>query len=118
MKREDDLLNIEITNRFFEAVDLLIAHKVISGLRYFAELHGINRANLVTTKTNPQTKLLRVSYVSYLCDDFKINPSWLLSGKGDLFVKGYTFEKVKKLHPNRKYNTEKSQKYENQAVKR
>ena len=76
---------IAVTNRFFEAIDMLKAQKKIRGLQTFTRQYGINRWNLNTVKLNPDKSVLKPEWIVYLVRDFKISAEWILLGRGGMF---------------------------------
>lgn len=76
---------IAITKRFFLAIDVLITQRKIRGLNSFAQKYNINYWNLCTLKKEPERRVLKVEYISYLVRDFKISPKYLLLGVGTMF---------------------------------
>lgn len=76
---------VEITKRFFEAIDALKSMKRIRGLQTFTRLYDINRWNLNHVKGNPETSVLKPEYLTYLVRDFDVSPLWLLTGRGKVF---------------------------------
>lgn len=97
-KNED---TVAIVKRFFEAIDRLIADKVIRGFKTFTTRYGINRENMVTMKrTLSSFGQFRPAYLAYLVKDYKVSPYWLLLGEGDFYIAGFDAEIVKKLNEN------------------
>ncbi len=76
---------IAITNRFFEAIDMLKAQKKIRGLQTFTRQYDINRWNIITVKHNPGKSVLKPEWIVYLVRDFNISPNWILLGRGGMF---------------------------------
>lgn len=76
-----------IVRRFFLALDTLKDTKVIHGLTNFTEEHGINRRNLYQLRKNPERRILQVSWLAYLVNDYGVNAQWLLTGRGNIFGK-------------------------------
>ncbi len=82
-----------IQRRFFEALDMLIAEKRISGLQPFCKDYDLHRAkysNIRTAMKNPDKpgtgyKLIDVDALAYLVADYGISAEWLLMGKGRMF---------------------------------
>ena len=83
MKISDD--GIAITKRFFLAIDVLISQKKLRGLNTFTTRYGINYWNLCTLKADPEIRVLKPEFLSYLVTDFNISPTWLLTGVGSIF---------------------------------
>ena len=78
---------IAVTNRFFEAIDMLKTQKKIRGLQTFTRQYGINRWNLNTVKQNPDKSVLKPEWIVYLVRDYGISSDWILLGKGNMFIK-------------------------------
>lgn len=76
---------IAVTNRFFEAIDMLKAQKKIRGLQTFTRKYNINRWNMNTVKWNPEKSVLKPEWIVYLVRDFGVSADWVLMGKGDVF---------------------------------
>ncbi len=95
MKRISDT-GIEITNRFFEAVDELKRQKVIRGLKTFTTRFNANRCGLVAAKDNPATNQVKPEYLTYLVEGYGVSADWLLTGRGEMF-KGVSKAKHKNL---------------------
>lgn len=77
---------IDVTKRFFEAIDILKAQKKIRGLQTFTNSHGINRWNMNTVKWNPDRSVLKPEWIVYLIRDYNISPNWILLGVGNMFI--------------------------------
>lgn len=78
---------ISVTNRFFEAIDMLKAQKKIRGLQTFTREYNINRWNLNTVKYNPERSFLKPEWIVYLVRDYNISAEWILLGKGEMLAK-------------------------------
>lgn len=76
---------IDITNRFFEAIDMLKAQKKIRGLQTFTRQYDINRWNIITVKQNPEKSVLKPEWIVYLVRDYGISADWVLLGKEPIF---------------------------------
>ena len=79
--------SIEIIDRFFEALDFLIANKQIRGIKTFTERYGINRWNFNTVRKERHRDIFQLSWLSYMINDFGISAEWLMSGKGGMLSK-------------------------------
>lgn len=78
-------VGIDITNRFFSAIDILKSEKKIRGLIQISEMYGLNYGNLHSIKTSPQTYILKPEIIANFCLDFGISTEWILLGTGDMF---------------------------------
>lgn len=76
---------VDVTKRFFEAIDMLKAQKVIRGLQTFTNAYEINRWNLNTVKANPENCVLKPEWIVYLVRDYGISAEWILLGFGNMF---------------------------------
>lgn len=86
---------IDITNRFFTAIEELKKRKVIRGLGTFTNKYNINRWNLITVRDNPQNSVLKPEYISYLVEGYDISAEWLLLGSGAMFKSEQKFKLVR-----------------------
>ena len=77
---------IEITNRFFHAVEILKKQGKIKSLRQITLMYGLNYGNTYATKKNPELSRLRIDVISNLCLDFDISTEWMLFGIEPMFV--------------------------------
>lgn len=76
---------INITNRFFKAIEELKARKEIRGLGTFTNRYNINRWNLITVRDNPESSMLKPEYIAYLIEGYNVSAEWILLGKGKMF---------------------------------
>lgn len=76
---------IDITRRFFKAIEELKARKQIRGLGTFTNRYNINRWNLITVRDNPENSTLKPEYISYLIEAYDVSAEWILLGKGEIF---------------------------------
>lgn len=76
---------IEITKRFFLALDTLKNERKIRGIQTFTRAHGINRWNLITVRNTPDRAALKVEYIHYLCKDYHISTHWIIFGTGNFY---------------------------------
>ncbi len=79
--------DVEITKRFFQALEALSQMKKMRGLKSFSTKYGLNYWNLRTLRNEPEKRLLKVSYLYYLVTDYNISAQWLLTGEGEMLKK-------------------------------
>lgn len=89
--------SVRIVRRFFEAVELLKANKIIRGKQTFTRRYDINRRNFHTCEKQPERDIFQVAWLENLVRDYKVSSLWLLTGQGSFFDTGYDAEKVKNL---------------------
>lgn len=89
-----------IVRRFFSALQILKADKVIRGKQTFTARYGINRWNFNTCEKQPERDIFQVAWLECLVADYKVSAHWLLTGEGEFFKPGWTAENVKKLQKN------------------
>lgn len=79
---------LEINQRFYQALQRLISDKVIRGKKTFTDRYGINRWNLVSLEQEGAESKRRVPalWLSYLVEDYGISAQWLLTGQGKLYA--------------------------------
>ena len=77
---------IEITNRFFRAIDILKVQGEIKSLRQITIMYGLNYGNTYTTMKNPELSRLRLDVIANLCVDFDVSTEWMLLGIGPMFA--------------------------------
>ena len=77
---------IEITNRFFQAIDILKQQGKIRSLRQITEKYGLNYGNTHSLKTHPETYVLKPELIAYLCLDFEISSEWMMFGIEPIFI--------------------------------
>lgn len=82
---KNNIDGVEITKRFFIAIDVLRANKVIRGLKTFTRKYNINYGNMNTLKNHSKDRILKPEYIAYLCKGYGISPKWILTGEGNIF---------------------------------
>jgi len=78
--------SIAIINRFYEAIDMLIASRVIRGKQSFTSQYGINRWNFNTVRQKPESDMFQLIWISHLISDFGVSAEWIMTGKGGMFA--------------------------------
>lgn len=99
--------SVKIVLRFFQAVDILKANKIIRGKQTFTRRYNINRRNFCTCEKEPERDIFQVAWLENLVKDYKISPMWLLTGQGSFFETGFNEEIVKNLQKTCKGNVDK-----------
>lgn len=75
---------VDITKRFFFALDYLKETKEIRGSKTFTNLYDIDRRNFLFVKKNPNTSVLKPEWIHYLAKEYNISLEWLFFGIGEI----------------------------------
>ena len=91
---------VQIIERFFAAIRQLQSDKVIRGLATITKRYNLNRRNVQTLRENPtgHRTMMQCSWLSFLVNDYKVNPMWLLSSSPTFYLDGWDAEKVGLIH--------------------
>lgn len=91
MKKSVNPQAIEITRRFFQALNLAIELGKIDGVKGFCESHNLNRVKYATLKTTVDKPIDEMTYkcidvdaLAGICSDFGVSAEWLLLGRGKM----------------------------------
>lgn len=92
---------LEITRRFFEALDMIKAQKRIRGMQTFTREYGENYWNFHTARKDGTR--IKQEWLTYLVRDYDVSPLWLLTGQGGMFSREITpLKKYKRSSPAKK----------------
>ncbi len=78
---------LDISDRFFKALDVLKDQRRIKGLQTFTREFGLNYGNMNTLKHNRDKRTLRVEHLAYLAEGYGVSCEWLLLGTGPMFIR-------------------------------
>lgn len=76
---------VEITKRFFLALEKLRELRKIRGLQTFTRQYNLNKWNMVTLRNEPEGHILKTECLAFLVRDYGISAEWLLLGRGEMF---------------------------------
>lgn len=79
--------SVKIVNRFYEALDMLIATNILRGIQTFTRAYEINKRNFYTARKEPDRDIFQMAWLSYLIRDFGVSAQWLMTGVGRMFGK-------------------------------
>jgi hypothetical protein len=74
---------IELTDRFFSALEALSQQKVIRGKATFVKRYGLDLRNFY--KVRDHKIRIKPEWLVYLVKDYKVSSEWLLMGRGGMF---------------------------------
>ena len=80
-----------ITRRFFLALETLQVKKELRGLKSFTDRYGLNYWNINTLRKEPEKRILKAEWLTYLVSDYNISAEWLLTGRGSMFKDAVLF---------------------------
>ena len=81
-------INTAITQRFYEAIRLLIESKAIRGRQTYCRLHGIDKRNFYRQEHEPTRSIMQLYWIVPLVEQYGINANWLFTGTGQMFQTG------------------------------
>jgi len=76
---------VAITDRFFEAIEVLRSQKKLRGLQTFTRNHSLNYGNVAFIKSHRSTSVLKPELLAYIAEDYGISCEWLVLGNGPMF---------------------------------
>jgi len=74
---------IELTERFFSALDVLSQQKVIRGKATFVKRYGLDLRNFY--KVQEHQIRIKPEWLVYLVRDYNVSAEWLMMGRGGMF---------------------------------
>lgn len=83
---------LNITKRFFLALDTLQIKKEIRGVKSFTDRYGLNYWNFSTIRKEPEKRIIKTEWLAYLVSDYNVSAEWLLLGTGSMFKDAPLFQ--------------------------
>ena len=77
--------SVKIVNRFYEALDMLIATNILRGIQTFTRAYEINKRNFYTARKEPDRDIFQMAWLSYLIRDFGVSAQGFMTGVGGRF---------------------------------
>lgn len=75
----------QIMERFYSALDAIIAKKDIRGVATYCRLYEIDRRNFIAQRKDPERGWFQLSWLQPMVKEYGINAEWLLTGMGRMF---------------------------------
>lgn len=75
----------QIIERFYSALDAIIAKKDIRGVATYCRLYDIDRRNFVAQRKDLGRGWFQLSWLIPMVREYNVNAEWLLTGFGKMF---------------------------------
>lgn len=75
-----------IMERFFAALDMVLQNKLAKNLTTYCDEHKVDRRHLYAQRKDPDRGFFEVGWLVPLINNYGVSSSWLLTGKGVMFV--------------------------------
>lgn len=75
----------QIIQRFYDALDAIIAMKKIRGVNTYCSLNDIDRRNFLAQKKDLDRGWFQVSWLQPMVREYGVSARWLLTGFGKMF---------------------------------
>lgn len=75
----------QIMQRFYDALDAIIAMKKIRGVNTYCRLNEIDRRNFLAQKKDLDRGWFQVSWLQPMVREYGVSARWLITGFGKMF---------------------------------
>lgn len=77
----------KITQRFFEAVEVLISRRDIRGQKTLSNELGIDNSIMCKLKKEPEIFTLKPEHIRYIVVKYNVSAHWIITGRGKMFTR-------------------------------
>ncbi len=89
----------QITARFFEAADALVAQKKVRGVQTLAKEMDTDGARFRHLRAQPETFTLKQEWIHHLVTKYGVSAEWLITGRSEMFSGAKRPQKQTKTTP-------------------
>jgi len=75
----------QIMERFYCALDAIIAMKRIRGVNTYCRMYDIDRRNLIANRKDLDRGWFQLSWLQPMVTEYGLSAKWLLTGAGKMF---------------------------------
>lgn len=75
----------QIMERFYCALDAIVAMKRIRGVNTYCRLYDIDRRNLIANRKDLDRGWFQLSWLQPMVTEYGLSAKWLLTGAGKMF---------------------------------
>lgn len=79
--------SVEIINRFYQAINMLIDNGTLKSKRAFALANGIEYTSFSRCEREQESDRFQLAWIAYLVKDYPINVAWIMTGEGGMFTR-------------------------------
>lgn len=77
----------QIIQRFYDALDAIIAMNIIRGVNTYCRLYEIDRRNFIAQRKDLDRGWFQLSWLQPMVSEYGVSAKWLLTGSGRMFEK-------------------------------
>lgn len=74
-----------IMERFYSALDAIIARGDIRGVNTYCRLYDIDRRNFIAQRKDPERGWFQASWLYPMVSNYGVSAEWLITGSGRMF---------------------------------
>lgn len=82
---QNTVISKQIMERFYSALDAIIAMKKIRGVNTYCRLNNIDRRNFIAQRKDLERGWFQLSWLYPMVKEYGVSAKWLLTGFGRMF---------------------------------